>query len=161
MAVGDTPAGPFKDSGGPIEGLVDVDPKVFIDDDGQAYIYSNTDNKTPVVAKLKPNMIELAEKPRRITYAPDRVLKNEQEKFLEGIYMHKMNGKYYFSYTNYKNQKIQSYYAMGDSPYGPFEWKGALALKAEGAQDHHSVIEFKGQWYYFYHFGNLQNDCCG
>jgi hypothetical protein len=78
-------------------------------------------------------------------------MKNDNLKFLEGSYMHKKGRKYYFSYTNYKNPTEQGYYAMGDSPYGPFEWKGAMAPKAEGAQDHHSIIEFKGQWYYFYH----------
>lgn len=44
-----------------------------------------------------------------------------------------------------------AYYGMGRSPFGPFEWKGALAVGKSGSQDHHTVIEFKGNWYYFYH----------
>jgi arabinoxylan arabinofuranohydrolase len=55
------------------------------------------------------------------------------------------------------NKEFQGYYAMGDNPYGPFEWKGAFAPKPAGAQFHHSVIEFKGQWYCFYHV-NTPND---
>ncbi|MCX5844644.1 MAG: alpha-N-arabinofuranosidase, partial [Deltaproteobacteria bacterium] len=55
------------------------------------------------------------------------------------------------SYSNFKNNEYQSFYAMGKNPYGPFEWKGAMAPAPQGAQDHHSIIEFKGQWYYFYH----------
>jgi len=147
VAVGDSPIGPFKDSGKPLEGLTDIDPKIFIDDDGQAYIYNNI----AVVAKLKPNMIEMAEAPRKIDYAPQEIMENDTLKFLEGSYMHKKDGVYYYSYTNWKNKSFQGYYAVGSSPYGPFEWKGAMAPKAQGAQDHHSIIEFKGQWYYFYH----------
>ena len=147
VAIGETPIGPFKDTGRPLEGLTGIDPKIFIDDDGQPYIYNNPG----VVAKLKPNMIEMAEAPRAIDYAPELVKKNDTLQFLEGAYMHKKDGAYYFSYTNWKNKTLQGYYAMGKSPYGPFEWKGAMAPRPIGAQDHHSIIKFKKQWYYFYH----------
>ena len=53
------------------------------------------------------------------------------------------------------------YYAMGDSPYGPFEYKGALKKQPPGAQDHHSIIEYHDQWYYFYHVGNYGPDGSG
>lgn len=147
VAIGASPKGPFKDTGRPIEGLNGIDPKVFIDDDGQAYIYNNPG----VVAKLKPNMIELAEEAQKIKYAPDEIMQNDTLKFLEGSYMHKKDGVYYFSYTNWKNRTFQGYYAVGNNPYGPFEWKGAMAPAPQGAQDHHSIIEFERQWYYFYH----------
>lgn len=147
VAVGDSPFGPFKDSGAPIAGLTDIDPKVFIDDDGEAYIY----NSPAVVAKLKPNMIELAEPARKIQYASEEIMSNDTLGFDEAPYMHKKDGKYYYSYSNYHNRTYQGFYAIGDNPYGPFEWKGALAPRPEGAQDHHSIVEFKGQWYYFYH----------
>ncbi len=147
VAIGDSPKGPFKDTGKPIEGITGIDPKIFIDDDGEAYIYNNNG----VVAKLKPNMIELAEEVRMVDYAPKEVTENENLKFLEGSYMHKKDGVYYYSYSNWKNKELQGFYAMGKSPYGPFEWKGAMAPHPQGAQDHHSIIEFKGNWYYFYH----------
>jgi arabinoxylan arabinofuranohydrolase len=148
VAIGDTPAGPFKDIGKPIEGIKGIDPKIFIDDDGQAYLYNNSAS----VAKLKPNMIELAEAPSKIVYGPPSVMEDVQKRFGEGSFMHKRNGKYYYSYTNFKNKNpLQGYYAIGDSPYGPFEWKGAFAPKPSEAQNHHSIIEFKGQWYFFYH----------
>lgn len=147
VAVADTPIGPFKDSGKPIAGLSGIDPKILIDDDGKAYIYNNPG----IVARLKPNMLELAEPVRKIDYAPQEVLDDENLRFCEGAFMHKKNGKYYFSYTNWKNQTNQGFYAIGDSPYGPFEWKGAMAPAPQGAQDHHSIIELKNQWYYFYH----------
>jgi len=152
VAVGDTPAGPFKDSGRPLGGLKGADPKIFIDDDGEAYIYNNPG----VVAKLKPNMIEMAEEPRLIEYAPKEIMENDTLKFLAGAYMHKKDSVYYFSYSNWKNKTFQGYYATGNNPYGPFEWKEAMAPRPADAQDHHSIIEFNGQWYYFYHI-SLKN----
>jgi len=147
VATAPTPIGPYTDHG-PLKGeTMRMDPMVFIDDDGEAYAYSNG----MIVAKLKPDMVSLAETPRKIVYAPDSILKNDQLRFCEGLYMHKRNGIYYLSYSNFKNNQYQSFYAMGKSPYGPFEWKGAMAPAPQGAQDHHSIIEFKGQWYYFYH----------
>ncbi len=146
VAIGDTPIGPFKDIGAPM-GFKSVDPKVFIDDDGEAYIYGNT----ALVAKLKPNMIELAEPPRKITYGSTKVMTTDTTRFGEGAYMHKKDGIYYFSYTCLHNKTNTSMYAMGSSPYGPFEFKGSMAGWPKGGQDHHSIIEFKGQSYYFYH----------
>ena len=147
VAIADSPTGPFEDIGQPIEGLTGIDPKIFMDDDGQAYIYNNS----AIVAKLKPNMIELAEDVRKIEYGPKEVMQSDTLKFLEGSYMHKKDGVYYYSYTNWKNKIHQGFYAIGDNPYGPFEWKGAMAPAQKGAQDHHSIIEFMGNWYYFYH----------
>ena len=147
VAIADSPAGPFKDTGKPMEGIGGIDPKIFIDDDGQAYIYNNS----AIVAKLKPNMIELAEEPRKVIYANQDVMSNDTLRFNEGSYMHKKDGKYYYSFTNFHNKKHQGFYAIGDNPYGLFEWKGAFVPKPREAQNHHSVIEFKGQWYIFYH----------
>jgi len=147
VATAPTPIGPYTDQG-PLKGdTMRMDPMTFIDDDGEAYVYSNS----MIVAKLKSDMITLAEKPRKIQYAPDSVLSNPLIRFCEGLYMHKKDGIYYLSYSNFKNNQYQAFYAMGKSPYGPFEWKGAMAPAPSGAQDHHSIIEFKNQWYYFYH----------
>jgi arabinoxylan arabinofuranohydrolase len=149
VALGDSPAGPFKDIGHPIEGTTGIDPAIFIDDDGQAYLYCGK----AMMAKLKPDMTELAEPMRKVDYAPAEVMNDTNQIFLEGSFMHKRNGIYYYSYTNFRNPKYQGFYATGKSPYGPFEWKGPMAPKPDGAQYHHSVIEFKGQWYDFYHVG--------
>lgn len=147
VAIASSAAGPFTDLGPLREGKMGMDPMVFIDDDGQAYIHSNSH----IVARLKPNMIELAEKPRKVEYAPKMIASVDTLRYCEGSYMHKKDGKYYFSYSNWKNSEFQGFYAIGDSPYGPFKWEGAMAPAPRGAQDHHSIIEFKDQWYYFYH----------
>lgn len=79
------------------------------------------------MARLESNIVELAEKPRPIDYASPSVTMSMTQRFLEASYMHKCNGKYYYSYTNYKNKEHQGFYAIGDSPYGPFAWKVAFA----------------------------------
>ncbi len=148
VATSDVPQGPFADQGF-IQETDHIDPTCFIDDDGAAYLIWGGGYGAPKIAKLKDNMLELAEEPRSISFGSDN--------FGEGAYMHKRDGIYYFSYTDNEFRggwPDQSYYAMGDSPYGPFEYKGALKEAPEGAQDHHSIVEYKGNWYYFYHVGN-------
>jgi arabinoxylan arabinofuranohydrolase len=147
VATSDSPQGPFTDIGNYMSGTDGIDPACFIDDDGEAYLYFGSTK----VAKLKPNMIELAESSRNINYAPQEILDDDLQRFHEGAFMHKKDGKYYYSYTNFKHANYGGWYAMGDSPYGPFTWKGPMAPCPKGAQDHHSIIEFKNQWYYFYH----------
>ncbi len=150
VATAPNPWGPFSDQGilgGYPRWKAAMDPMVFIDDDGQAYIYANSAK----VTKLNPDMVSLAEEPRTIDYAPESVTEDKTVHFGEGSYMHKKDGVYYYSYSNFNNNQYQGFYAMGNSPYGPFTWKGGMAPAPVGAQDHHSIIEFKGQWYYFYH----------
>jgi arabinoxylan arabinofuranohydrolase len=146
VATAPTPAGPFTDIGSPIDGLSGIDPHIFKDDDGQVYLYYNQFE----VVKLKDNLIEIAEPVRKIDYGQS----NLEKMFLfeEGSFMHKYNGKYYYSYSHWNaTEPAMAYYAIGSSPYGPFEWKGALTGRKSGSQDHHSMIQFKGEWYYFTH----------
>ena len=137
VAVSDVPQGPYKDIGW-IKGVEGqwLDPCVFTDDDGKTYLYWGV--REPKMALLKDNLLELAETPRSIAYGA--------KNFFEASYMHKYNGKYYYSY----NAGLGGFYAMGDSPYGPFEYKGAINPKQR--QDHHSIVEYKGQHYFFYHW---------
>lgn len=139
VAVSDVPEGPFNDIGW-IEGVEGqwLDPCVFTDDDGKTYLYWGV--REPKVALLKDNLLELAEKPRTVEYGSDN--------FFEASYMHKRNGIYYFSY----NAGLGGFYAMADNPYGPFKYKGGLNPKQR--QDHHSIVLYKGQNYFFYHWQN-------
>ena len=141
VATSTSPAGPFIPEPNYIAGTAGTDPCCFIDDDGTAYLYFGASK----VARLKDNMIELDETPRTVDYG------TTSSEF-EGTWMHKRNGKYYYSWTNWSTAD-QGLYSMGDSPYGPFVYKGAVAPRGPGAQDHHSIVEFKNQWYYFYHVG--------
>ncbi len=140
IAVSDVPEGPFKDKGW-IEGVSGkwLDPCVYEDTDGSFYLYWGVDK--PYVARLTKNMKKLAEEPRVVEYGANN--------FFEAAYLHKKDGKYYYSY-NAKNAGGD--YSIGDSPYGPFEYKGPLLLDV--SQDHHSIVEYKDQWYLFYHWQN-------
>ena len=148
VATSDKPEGPFMDVGHYIEGTDHIDPMCYVDDDGQAYLMWGGDYQEPKIARLKDNMEELAEAPRVIEYGGDN--------FGEGPFMHKRNGIYYFSWAHQSGYPYKAYYAMGASPYGPFEFKGALNGSPPGSQDHHSIIEYHGQLYYFYHIGNYK-----
>ena len=148
VAIGDAPVGPFKDIGHPIEGTSGIDPAVFIDDDGQAYLYSND----AIVARLKPDMIELAEPMRPVAYGSPEVTRQAKE--IRRRRVHAQAQWHLLLLVHRPEQQgSQGFYAMGKSPYGPFEWKGPMAPKPKGAQYHHSAIEFKGQSYDFYHVG--------
>ncbi len=140
VAVSDVPQGPFKDLGF-IQGVSGkwLDPCVFTDSDGQLYLYWGVN--TPYVARLKDNVTELAETPRVVEYG--------NSNFFEGSYLHKKGDTYYFSY-NAKGKG--SGYATGTSPYGPFTYRGDPNPEQE--QDHHSIIEYKSQSYFFYHWQN-------
>ena len=145
VATSHRPQGPFTDRGY-VEGPDNIDPCCFMDDDATAYMIWGGDGDGPTMARLKENMMELDEAPRLLDYGA--------ENFGEGPYMHKRDGIYYLSWTCNTCSPYQAYYSVADSPYGPFEYKGSLKTHPPGAQDHHSMIEYHGQWYYFYHTGN-------
>jgi beta-xylosidase len=136
VTVSNVPQGPFKNIGW-IKGVEGkwLDPCVFTDTDGKTYLYWGV--RTPKVALLKDNLLELAEAPKTVAYGSNN--------FFEASYMHKYKEKYYFSY----NAGLGGYYAIGNTPYGPFEFKGAINPKQR--QDHHSIVNYKGQNYFFYH----------
>ena len=153
VAVADKPTGPFKDAIG--KALItndmtkateiswdDIDPTVFIDDDGQAYlIWGNT---RCYYAKLKENMIEL-DGPIQIFDLPN---------FTEAPWIHKRNGWYYLSYAFQFPEKTA--YAMSRSILGPWEYKGILnEIAGNSNTNHQSIIQFKGKWYFIYHNGAL------
>lgn len=154
VAVSNTPYGPFKDVlGKPLvdnstPGAEDVawvfDPSVFVDDDGQAYLYFG--GKGPGharVIKLKDNMTEVE----------GSAVKIKAPEFFEAAFVHKRAGKYYFSYsTNKKPYRID--YMMSDNPVTGWEYKGVLFENPPENDDdnnHHSIVEYKNRWYFFYH----------
>jgi hypothetical protein len=67
--------------------------------------------------------------------------------------MHKYQDKYYFSYSTGDSHLLA--YAVGDSPYGPFTQRGTILEPVVGWTTHHSIVEFEGRWYLFYHDSSL------
>jgi len=180
VATAKNPMGPFKAQPQPIKGSYSIDPAVFTDDDGSSYIYfggiwggqlqrnvggtydpdgSKTDlgqdNKpalAPRVAKLTGDMLEFSEAPRAIQILDDRGKPlqggDHDRRFFEASWMHKYKGKYYFSYSTGDTHYLV--YAVGDSPYGPFTYKGRILDPVEGWTTHHSIVEWNGKWWLFY-----------
>ena len=154
VAVGSSPTGPFVDSG---QALIAadpfttdiIDPMVFVDDDGQAYIYYGGSNGSKlVVRKLNPNMVSLtADAPQNIT----------PQNYTEAPYLLKRNGRYYMTYSNgsWTNDSYNVQYASSTSPTGPWTYQGSLL--SSDAQNfgpgHHSITQIPGcdDYYIVYH----------
>lgn len=137
VATSSNPYGPFTVVPTPlVSGEGAFDPCVFIDDDGQAYLYCG--QNTAYVGKLKPSMTELDGPLQPIGGA---------DGFFEGIWLHKRNGIYYLSYS--MNGNIG--YGMGTSPLGPFVYKGIVLTWTGTTTIHSSIVEYRGDWLMFYH----------
>jgi hypothetical protein len=178
VAVGSKPEGPFTAQPAPIEGSYSIDPAVFADADGQHYMYfggiwggqlqrwatgsykkedvypaATEPALTPKVARMRDDMLGFAETPRDVVILDEQgkplTAGDNARRFFEASWMHKYGGKYYFSYSTGDTHFIV--YATGDSPYGPFTYRGKVLEPVLGWTNHHSIVEYNGKWYLFYH----------
>lgn len=167
VAVGDSPTGPFKDAiGKPLcDGSWDyIDPTVFIDDDGQAYLYWG--NPHIYYARLNDDMISIKGEVGRIEQTeesfgapnPEKRVKGQKYKdtYTEGPWFYKRNNKYYLLYAA-GGVPEHIAYSMSDHPLGPWKYMGnIMPLQDTGSFTNHcGVIDYKGQSYFFYHTGKL------
>lgn len=181
VAVGEQPEGPFIPQPEAIKGSFSIDPAVFKDQDGSHYMYFGglwggqlqnwrdgefgeeqfpQDQQAalrPYVAKLRDDMLEFAEPPQAIDIVDENgellLAGDNHRRYFEGPWMHQYNGRYYFSYSTGDTHKIV--YASSDSPYGPFRYEGVILEPVLGWTTHHSIVEFEGKWYLFYHDSTL------
>ena len=178
VAVSDSPVGPFVPEDAPIEGSMSIDPAVLVDDDGRVYCYNgglwggqlekwvtgsfNPDGKEPAAdapaygpffAELNDDMKSFKAAPKMITILDENgepiKAGDEERRYFEGPWMHKYNGKYYLSYSTGTTHYLV--YAVGDSPEGPFTYGGRIMEPVIGWTTHHSIVEYNGKWYIFYH----------
>ncbi len=177
VAVGSNPGGPFVAEKDYIAGSYSIDPCIFKDEDGTWYMYFGgiwggqlqrwNNNKYDSAASLKkadqdailPRMAKMKDmksfaepvKEIRIVDSTAKLYreKDNDKRFFEAAWMHKYKGKYYFSYSTGDTHNIV--YATGDSPYGPFTYRGVILPPVEGWTNHHSIIEINGKWWLFYH----------
>lgn len=109
------------------------------------------------VARLTDDLLEFAEEPKDVLIIDENgepLLQGDNDRrFFEASWMHKYNGKYYFSYSTGDTHYIC--YAIGDNPYGPFTYQGRILEPVVGWTSHHSICEFKDKWYLFYHDSSL------
>jgi beta-xylosidase len=152
IAVSDSPTGPFVDAiGGPLwrEPYAN-DPCLFVDDDNKAYLYFHGIKSDYMVAEMADDMLSV----KGDLYKMDM---GGYEPKMEGPWVFKRNGIYYF--TMPENNRILTYY-MGTSPKGPWEYKGVIMEQEHQSNNHHSIVEYKGQWILFYHrWLDLASEC--
>ncbi len=178
VAVGDRPEGPFRAEPEPIAGTYSIDPAVYADGDGAHYMYFggiwggqlqkyrdnayDAANEEPTgdapalgprVARLSPDMKQLAEPAREIVILDEagQPLRadDHDRRYFEGPWMHRHGGRYYLSYSTGNTHYLC--YAVGDSPYGPFTYGGRILEPVLGWTTHHSIVEFDGRWWLYYH----------
>lgn len=109
------------------------------------------------VARLTNDLLEFAETPKDVLIFDengDPLLQGDNDRrFFEASWLHKYNGKYYFSYSTGDTHYLC--YAIGDNPYGPFTYAGRILEPVVGWTSHHSICDFEGKWYLFYHDSSL------
>ena len=151
VAVSDSPTGPFWDAKGtwlvndqtPNSSPLNIDPTVFVDDDGQVYMYWGSYWGLRAV-RLKSNMIEL-DGP---VITPQGV-----QGFWEAPFLWKRNGLYYLAYAAGANPAVIDY-CTSNNPMGPWTYRGRLCDTVSSPTNHPGVAEYKGNWYYVYHNAN-------
>jgi hypothetical protein len=144
VAIADRPEGPYTPQPTPIKKVNGIDPNVFIDKDGQAYLYWAGGNIFG--AKLKDNMLELASEPVVIGDLPGKGLK-------EGPFLFERNGIYYMTIPHVEKNTERLEYYTGNNPLGPFKFGGVIMDESPVGcwTNHHSFINYNSQWYLFYH----------
>lgn len=114
----------------------------------------------PKVARLSEDMRTLAESPKDVLLldSDGSPIKagDHDKRFFEAAWVHKHNDMYYFSYSTGDTHYIA--YGTGKSPYGPFTYRGVLLNPVQGWTNHHSIVQFEGDWYLFYHDTELSGE---
>ncbi|MBS1510326.1 MAG: glycoside hydrolase family 43 protein [Bacteroidetes bacterium] len=109
------------------------------------------------VARLTDDMLEFDEIPKDVVILDENgqpLLQGDNDRrFFEASWMHKYNGKYYFSYSTGDTHFLC--YAIGDDPYGPFTYAGRILEPVVGWTSHHSICAVGNKWYLFYHDSSL------
>ena len=157
VAVSDKPNRDFKDLG-PIEGLGGfalIDPCVFIDFDGRVYMYYGGAARC-LGCEMNDDMV---------TLKTDPVDMEGLEDFHEATWVFRRGDIYYLTYSDNLPGKNRLRYATSSTPLGPWTYRGIYLEPTDCDTSHGSVVEFKGQWYQFYHNcnishrGNLRSVC--
>ncbi len=178
IAISEKPEGPFAAEENYIEGSYSIDPAAFMDDDGKVYVYfgglwggqlekyrtgvfdpqgKEPGPQEPAVmprcAVMSEDMLSFAQPSVGVEILDENgnpiLASDEDRRYFEGPWMHKYKGKYYLSYSTGTTHYIV--YATGDNPLGPFTYQGRIMEPVIGWTTHHSIIEFEGKWYIFYH----------
>jgi arabinoxylan arabinofuranohydrolase len=146
VAVADSPIGPFRDplgthlARGPTS---NIDPTVFIDDDGQAYMYWG--NGTLQYVRLNNDMISYS----------GGIQTASLSGFVEGPWLYKRGSIYYMVYAASGNGSEKISYATSNRPTGPWTYKGDIMDAGRTYTNHPGIVDYKGRSYFFYHNSSL------
>ncbi|WP_327650558.1 family 43 glycosylhydrolase [Micromonospora zamorensis] len=159
VGVADSPTGPFRDAiGRPLVGNNEIDPSVFIDDDGQAYLYWG--NPGLWYVKLNSDMISYSGSATRITlttagFGTRTGNASRPTLYEEGPWVFKRNGLYYNVFAAECCSEFIAY-STAPGPTGPWTYRGTIMPRQGGSFTNHAgVIDFNGGSYFFYHNGAL------
>ena len=147
VAVADAPDGPYTPYAEPIPGVWGIDPCVLQASDGNTYLYWS--GMGLMGARAKDDLTALEGSPVRLD-------ENLPQGFKEGPFIFEREGRFYLTYPWVQDKTETLAYAMSDNPLGPYEFKGILMAQSpnECWTNHHSFVQYKGEWYLFY----LHND---
>ncbi len=160
VAVADHPYGPYRPEPNNIKGIAGIDPCVLQASNGENVIFWGGGGLR--MARLKDNLIELADEELQNPVEGPHGMKlyghaveGLPEGFKEGPFAFERDGRFYLTYpwVRKENGTECLAYAMSDKPMGPYEYKGIIMQEHENGcwTNHHSIVEYKGQWYLFYH----------
>jgi len=148
VATSEKPYGPWKILDQPVAGARGIDPCVLLDDDGASYLFTGGGGIS--VGKLKDNLLELENGLQRVANLP-------QPGLIEGPFAFKRNGTYYLTYPHavtingHQGERLE--YSISTNAMGPYKWVGIITDQNESGcwTEHHSIVQYKDQWYLFYH----------
>lgn len=152
VATGNSPAGPFHDSGKPLltggNGFEAIDPMAFTDPStGKTYLYAGGSAGSKLrTFELNDNLVTFRREIETTT----------PPQFTEAPFVHFRNGVYYLSYSHgrWNKDEYSVYYATSDSPEGPWKYRGPILQRDKNHQGpgHHSFVESQdGEWFIVYH----------
>ena len=183
VAVSKSPDGPFTAEESYIPGSFSIDPAVFVEGD-KGYMFfgglsggqlerwqtgtydlsakqpsGNEPALGPQAVEMSSDMLGFASAPQQISIVDEKgdpiKASDESRRFFEAVWVHKYDGHYYLSYSTGTTHYLV--YAMSDSLMGPYTYKGRILDPVEGWTTHHSIVEFEGKWYLFYHDSSLSD----
>lgn len=168
VAVGDSPTGPFRDAIGaplldkatmPELGPEPIDPAVFLNDDGTAWLFLGC--RQLKVVKLEASLTKLAgpvqdvvlldPQGKPLPVAPPDVQPQLPMSFGEAPFLFRRGATCYLVYSNGWAKTSTLVYATGNSPTGPFTYAGEVMKRVNSVTHHGSVVEFRGRWFIAYH----------
>ncbi|MBO2944367.1 glycoside hydrolase family 43 protein [Paenibacillus sp. F411] len=182
VAVSTAPEGPFQPEASYMEGSFSIDPAVYVDDSGLAYMFfgglwggqlekwqegsfnPEGEGPAPDEAAIGPRAALLSSDMRSFQHEPKEIVildetgqplraGDEERRYFEGPWIHKHEDLYYLSYSTGTTHKLV--YAVSGDLYGPYTYQGVILEPVIGWTTHHSIVKFQDKWYLFYHDSSL------